>query len=266
MRVALDQHGLVLARSSRHGANRLGRPNDVADFSGGIDAGAKRGGHLVAAADDYGRFWREPGGFRELLCNGTNPARGRGELGQHSRVDVHGVKDWLRPGPRTRIEKGEGRRVRVIDREDSRCLAQDVRARRHEGRRPREDFRLLVSHPEGFEHGMRRVEVGADVVIEISRDHALRQGGGLGLGAAVHPDHRRPDRAPFRVADDHAVQLRAERQGLHRRWTLGDLLEQTPDARMQRPGPEHGILLGPTGTWEYHVIGLVRRGNQRAIG
>ena len=98
MRVAFDQHGLVLAWSSRHSANRLGRPDDIADFSRSIDSRAKRGGHLVAAADNDGCFWRKPSGCRESPCDLADDAGGRGELWQHSRVYARGIENRLGPG------------------------------------------------------------------------------------------------------------------------------------------------------------------------
>src|SRR5207253_5138982 len=121
----------------------------------------------------------------------------------------------------------------------------------------RKEFWLLVAHPEGLEDRMRRVEVGADVVIKLGRAEPLLERRRLRLGPTVHLDHRRPERAALRIADNHAVQLRAERQGFDRRWTVGDLLEQTPDARMHRPGPERGILLRPSGVRGRDVIGLM---------
>ena len=98
MRVAFDQHGLVLAWSSRHSANRLGRPDDIADFSRSINSRAKRGGHLVAAADDHGGFWRKPGGGGELSRDVAGDACCRGERGQHARVDARCIENRLGPG------------------------------------------------------------------------------------------------------------------------------------------------------------------------
>ena len=111
---------------------------------------------------------------------------------------------------------------------------------------------------------MRRVEIGANVMIEITGRYSLGERGGLGFRPPVHPDHRRSERLALRVADDHAVELRAERDGLHRGWL--DLLQQASDAGVQGARPQLRILLGPARTSEYHVIGLVRRGHEGPIG
>src|SRR6266508_2845301 len=266
VRVALDQQGGVRARLGGGGADRLGGADHVADLTGGEDAGAEGGGHLVAAAHHHDRLGRQAGGCHEL---GGDPA-GRlgpgGQLGEHRRVDAGGLQDRRRPGPGARVEQGERGGVGVVDRQHAGGLAQHVRAGRHQLRRLGEDFRLLVADPQRLEDRVRGVQVGADQTVELLRRQLAGEGGGLRLRPPVHPDHRRPQRLAAPVAHDHAVELRPERQPLHRRRPLRHLGQQPRDRGVQRRGPQSGVLLGPARVGEGHVVSLVGGGHQGAVG
>ena len=176
------------------------------------------------------------------------------------------LEDGVRPGPRTRIEQGERRGVRVVDRRHAAHGAERIRARRHEGGGVLPQLRLLVAHPERLEHRVGRVEVRADVRVELLRRHRLGERGRLVLGPTIHPDHRGTHRTPAGVADDHPVKLRSERQSLDRRRAFRHLGDEPGHRPFDRADPEVGILLGPRRIRERQVVRLVRGRHQRAVG
>jgi hypothetical protein len=94
---------------------------------------------------------------------------------------------------------------------------------------------------------MRGVEVRAHAAVELGRRHLLGHRGGLALRATIHPDHGGPEGSSVTIAHHHAVQLRPERQPLDGRRTLGQLVEQLPDAAGDGRGPQIRVLFRAPG-------------------
>ncbi len=112
---------------------------------------------------------------------------------------------------------------------------------------------------------MGRIEVGADMVIEVLPGHPPRDRRRLCFRTPVHPDHRVAQRLPVRVADDHAIQLRPKGDRLHRRRTLSHALKHLRDGVVKRPRPGAGVLLRPTRLWKGNVVALISRRDQGSV-
>ena len=265
VRMTFDQHRAVLPRRRRHRAHGFRRAHDVANLAGREHARAQRGGHLVATSNDHGCVTRESGRGREGLGDGAHAERPGRELGQHAGLQAGGVENRVRPPARPGVEQRERRGVRVIHHRYAGRFLDHERPGRHEPSGAGEDVGLFVLDPERFEHGMRRIQVGAHLVVEVLARHTLRHGRGLRLGAPVHPDHRVAQWLSLRVADDHAVELRSEGDRLHGGPSLRHLVEHATQRRMKRVDPSPRVLLRPSGPRKEHVIGLVSRGHQPAV-
>ena len=205
------------------------------------------------------------GGLRERRRDRRDRLRRADDLGEHRLGHVDGREHLGRPRTRAGVQERERGRVRVIDGNGTRDLAERVRPGRHQRGRLRPHLRLLVADPEGLEDRVRGVEVRADVPVERLGRHPLGDGRGLGLGATVHPDHRRTQWASLRVAHHHPIQLRPERQPLDGGRALGHLVEQLSDAGHDRGRPRVWVLLGGAGERERQVVGLVRGGDERPV-
>ena len=237
--MALDEHRRVLARLGARRADRLRGPDDVAHLAGLEHAGAERRRHLVAAADRDHRLGSEPARLGERGGHGPDRLRRVPELGEHRRIDPRRVQHLGRPGLRPRIEQGHRGGVRRVDRGHTGRVAEDVGAGRHQVRGLSPELGLLVADPQRLEHRVGRVEVRAHGTVEVAGRDPLGEGRRLRLGPAVHPDQRGAQAAPRRVAHDHAVELRAEREPADRgrtTGTLGDQLAGTPSPRRPSTG------------------------------
>ena len=92
VRMALHEHRRILARFGARRADRLGGADHVADLAGLENAGAERGGHLVAAPDrDHGRGV-EPARLGERGRHRADGLGARTQAGQHRLVDAGGLE------------------------------------------------------------------------------------------------------------------------------------------------------------------------------
>ena len=129
-----------------------------------------------------------------------------------------------------------------------------------------QSVRLFVADPQRLEDRVGRIEVRADVRVELRRRQPFGEGRRLRLSPSVHPDHRRTQRASVRVAHDHPVQLRAEGQPLDRADAPpGHSATSRRQVRSTAPSTDVGSCSAHVGLREREVVCLVRRGDQRAV-
>ena len=126
----------------------------------------------------------------------------------------------------------------------------------------REDLRLMATQPHELRRGEARHRLDADDVGETAAP--LPEFAGLGEGARVVVQHRRPQRAVVAAEDDRAVHLAGKADRADAAERFGRASREVADRGDHRRAPDVRVLLGPQRVGMVRLIGARRRRRGRS--